>query len=148
MVGGLRFPDGPDGIFHLPIGVLDYLLGLLMGFFQDAAAHALDVFQLLLVTVREAFQRLVCGPDLGKFFVQGPAAAGNLAEVALNAHELLSGPLLRILHDGLRHTHLPGQLKGEGRARQALLQHEERRHGGRIKLHGPIDNAGLCPRGI
>ena len=62
---GLAFLDGADGIFYLLVGVFYYLAGLFLGFVQDVAAHLLDVFQLLFVAVRKAFQRLVRGADLG-----------------------------------------------------------------------------------
>ena len=52
------------------------------------------------------------------------------------------------MDQGLRHTHLAGQLKGEGRTRQALLQHKERGYRGGVKLHSAVDHARFGPRSI
>ena len=66
----------------------------------------LDVLQLFLVLVRDAFERLVGMLDLLQLLVQRLAVAGDLAQVALDADVFLAGALFRVLDDGFGQAHL------------------------------------------
>ena len=52
------------------------------------------------------------------------------------------------MDDVFRHSHLAGQLKGEGGTGKALLQHKEGRHRSSIELHGSVHHSGFCPGSI
>ena len=81
--------------------------------------------------------------DLFELLVEGPAVAGDLAEVALDAHEFIAGAGFGVLDDFFGQAHLAGQFEGEGVAGQAHLQFEERGDVLGVELHGAVDDAAV-----
>ena len=86
--------------------------------------------------------------DLLELLVQRPAVAGDLAEVALDADELLAGARLRVLDDALREAHLARELESEGVAGQADLQLEHRGDLCGVVEHGAVDHVRVGARGV
>ena len=118
------------------------------GIVQDVLFHLADALQFFLVFAGEGFQRLVRVADVLEFLVQGPAVAGNLAQVALNPDEFFTRTGFGILDDGFREPHLAGQFKGKGVAREADFQLEQGDDVLGVELHGPVDDACFGPGGI
>ena len=76
-----------------------------------------------------------------ELLIQSLAIACNLAQVALNPHELLTCPVLGILHNVFRQSHLPGKLEGKGVARQSHLQPEHRSYVLDIEHHCAVHDS-------
>ena len=110
---GLALADLPDSALHLLIGLLYNLLGFGARLVEDALLECLDLGQLLLVSVRQAFEGLVGRADLGELLVQHLAVAGDLAQLLFHVDEVAAGLFLGVLHNELREADLAGQLEGE-----------------------------------
>ncbi len=139
---GLGFADLANGALHLFVGAVEDLLRLLFGLFQNALFQCFDLAQLLLVLVGQALERLVGGLDAGQLLVEDAAAAGDLAQIALDVDEFAARPLFGVLDHLGRQAHLARQFESEGIARHALLQLEERLDGGTVEEHRAVHHAG------
>ena len=82
-------------------------------------------------------------PDALEFLVQSLSVACYLAEIPLDADELLSGTGLCILYDVLGQAHLPGKFEGKRVARQSHLQLEHRSYVLDIEHHGSVHHPGI-----
>ena len=145
---GLGLLDRADGVLDSPVGTLDNLLCLLLGLFKNLLLGLPDAFKLLLVAFGDVLQSLVRVLYPLQLLVQGPAVAHDPAQVSLHSHELLSGPVLGILHDVLGKSHLAGQLECERVARHSDVQLEQRLDLGRVELHCAVDDTSLGSRSV
>lgn len=80
-----------DGVLNLPVGSLDYLLGLFLGLVEDFLFHLTDLLQLFLILVSDVLQSPVSVLYALKLFVESLPVAGYLAQIPLYSDELFPG---------------------------------------------------------
>ena len=81
--------------------------------------------------------------DPFQLLVEGPAVAGDLPEVPLYSHEFFSSPVLGVLYDCFRQSHLARKFECERISRQPHLKLEQRRDVLYIEHHRSVHHTCL-----